>query len=319
MRRTSASMVCAGLLGLLAGGSALADLPAPPPAGMKEVPTSVAVDFGPLAERIGERYTVQPRDTLLSIARKQSADPAAWKALAAANRATLPDPDRLRVGDVLWVPPKARLAAARAGTVTPAAHTTEYALIWVVANRDREILWHGRGTDIAPSARGNSFTVCLVPAESAASLLKVADGSARPPGSTAATPGTVSAEIAWPSRFYPSSERAARIDVVARVKGIDGSRLVLKTGTVRYDAAGSVLAEGPPATPEAAGDEEAILIASVPGVPTPSGALLPAPDEVDTEEGRFPTTLALIVAASGLLVLVLARFVTSKPAAPPEA
>ena len=53
----------------------------------------------------GERtYTVQPQDSLYSIARKVYGDPSRWRDIFEANRDILPSEDRLRVGQTLRIP-----------------------------------------------------------------------------------------------------------------------------------------------------------------------------------------------------------------------
>lgn len=51
-----------------------------------------------------ETYTVEPGDTLLGIARKVYGDEAGWERIYEANRAELPDPNRLLIGQVLRIP-----------------------------------------------------------------------------------------------------------------------------------------------------------------------------------------------------------------------
>jgi murein DD-endopeptidase MepM/ murein hydrolase activator NlpD len=282
--------------------------------GTKHVPVTVQVDFGPLAARIGARYVVQAKDTLRAVARRFSADPAAWKAIAAANQAEVPDPDRLRVGSVLYVPPKERLTTPPPGTVQPAAAPApDLALVWVTPGRgNQEIVRHGEGTKVPGAVVGSLFTVCLVPADAAAPLLRLKDGAAQPLGSTAALPGVASYTVPWPDANLQEGDPTSRLEVQVRVKGIDGTRIVADADVVRFGGDGSVVAQAPRA-PSAEPTPERIRIAAVPDLLPESR---PPPDD---GEKRFPVPIALLVAAGGLLVLLAAWFFRSKPPTPPAA
>ncbi|MEF9671761.1 LysM peptidoglycan-binding domain-containing protein [Pseudomonas sp. PCH446] len=49
-------------------------------------------------------YTVQPGDTLSKIAERELHDAGRWPEIAEANRATLPDPDKIKPGQQLKIP-----------------------------------------------------------------------------------------------------------------------------------------------------------------------------------------------------------------------
>jgi nucleoid-associated protein YgaU len=51
-------------------------------------------------------YTVAAGDTLSKIAKQFYADASAWKRIFAANRDQLTDPDRIKPGQILKIPPK---------------------------------------------------------------------------------------------------------------------------------------------------------------------------------------------------------------------
>src|SRR5262249_47542770 len=82
----------------------------PPLASPVASPSSVAVAPTPTAttaEVAGETYEVQPGDTLLSIAQQQYGDGAQWRRIYDANKDTIgSDPDKLKVGQKLTIPPK---------------------------------------------------------------------------------------------------------------------------------------------------------------------------------------------------------------------
>lgn len=52
----------------------------------------------------GRTHTVAKKDTLYSIARLYYNDQGRWKAIYEANRAQIPDPNRIRVGQQLVIP-----------------------------------------------------------------------------------------------------------------------------------------------------------------------------------------------------------------------
>jgi nucleoid-associated protein YgaU len=59
------------------------------------------------AEATGETYEVQSGDTLLSIAQQVYGDGTQWRRIYDANKDTIgADPDRLKIGMKLTIPPK---------------------------------------------------------------------------------------------------------------------------------------------------------------------------------------------------------------------
>lgn len=57
------------------------------------------------AETIGATYTVRGGDTLSQIAQQHYGKAGAWQAIFAANRDQIDDPDLIRPGQVLKIPP----------------------------------------------------------------------------------------------------------------------------------------------------------------------------------------------------------------------
>lgn len=79
--------------------------PVPSPAA---VVAPAATSVPPTAEVAGQTYEVQSGDTLLSIARDQLGDTTQWRRIYDANKDTIgPDPDKLKLGMSLKIPPKA--------------------------------------------------------------------------------------------------------------------------------------------------------------------------------------------------------------------
>jgi nucleoid-associated protein YgaU len=74
-------------------------------------PSSVVVAAStpvpPTVEAAGTTYEVQSGDTLLSIARDQYGDTTQWRRIYDANKDTIGnDPDKLKLGQSLKIPPK---------------------------------------------------------------------------------------------------------------------------------------------------------------------------------------------------------------------
>ena len=94
----------------------VAAVPAPSPArpplaspvASPAVVAPAATSVPPTAEVAGTTYEVQSGDTLLSIARDQLGDVTQWRRIYDANKDTIgPDPDKLKLGMSLKIPPKA--------------------------------------------------------------------------------------------------------------------------------------------------------------------------------------------------------------------
>jgi hypothetical protein len=91
---------------LLPSLPAAADIPPPPDSPeTKRVPVEIELDWGVFADRVSRRHVVVAGDTLRSLAAKYLGDKEKWKAIADANPALAANPDRIKVGDALWVPP----------------------------------------------------------------------------------------------------------------------------------------------------------------------------------------------------------------------
>ncbi len=76
--------------------------PAPPPETAAATPLPPPPPAPPA--RAATTYVVQPGDTLAGIAQKVYGDRNAWPRIAEANRSTLPDPSRMKVGTTLTIP-----------------------------------------------------------------------------------------------------------------------------------------------------------------------------------------------------------------------
>ena len=122
LRRWHPSALIAGTLLLAACGgsapSAPTATPISPPAAASPAASpapvtsplaaaSPASSPSPSPEASGESYTIVEGDTLLSISQRFYGDETLWRRIYDANRQTIGDnPDNLRVGTVLRIPPR---------------------------------------------------------------------------------------------------------------------------------------------------------------------------------------------------------------------
>ena len=76
-------------------------LPSPSPASVSATPVATT------AEVAGQAYEVQSGDTLLSLAEQFYGDGTQWRRIYEANKDTIgADPDKLKIGMKLTIPPK---------------------------------------------------------------------------------------------------------------------------------------------------------------------------------------------------------------------
>jgi len=76
-------------------------IPSPSSAALAATPTAASTDVA------SETYEVQSGDTLLTIAQQYYGDGAQWRRIYDANKDTIgADPDKLKIGMKLTIPPK---------------------------------------------------------------------------------------------------------------------------------------------------------------------------------------------------------------------
>ncbi|HUH29924.1 MAG TPA: LysM peptidoglycan-binding domain-containing protein [Rhodanobacter sp.] len=77
-----------------------------------DVSPAAKADFSDVRSQVSStadaatNYTVAAGDTLSKIAKQFYADASAWKHIFAANRDQLTDPDKIKPGQILKIPPK---------------------------------------------------------------------------------------------------------------------------------------------------------------------------------------------------------------------
>jgi nucleoid-associated protein YgaU len=286
-----------------------ADIPPPPDSpDSKRVPATIELDWGVFADRVSRRHAVAAGETLRAIATKALGNAAHAKAIAAANPEVIPDPDKIRVGDVIWLPSVRSLeAAAKAPAppaVPPAAPTPppaptppapEPAATELVPWYDGFWLentgYRGRGPEVlkaraTPGDPVNGVLV-LVPHANAAALL------------TAITAGPVPVKFAeikgalmvgmWADTLVHREDPTVRIVTTYKLTGAAGNSLTTDIARVRYDADGKVVTKEwvvPPPSYEFRNKREDASPAPTPppappGSPTPSPTPAPAPTPND--------------------------------------
>ena len=85
------------------GALAVTTLWLAPPLAWAQTDTTTAPRPAPSQDEV-ETYRVMPGDSLSSIAAKMYQDPNQWRRIYEANRATLPSPNSVRVGQTLIIP-----------------------------------------------------------------------------------------------------------------------------------------------------------------------------------------------------------------------
>ena len=77
------------------------------PAASPSVAASAATPTPGTSEAAGESYEIQPGDTLATISQQYYGDPTQWRRIYDANKDAIgADPDKLKVGTKLTIPPK---------------------------------------------------------------------------------------------------------------------------------------------------------------------------------------------------------------------
>ena len=80
---------------------------ASPAASPSVAPSAAATPTPGTSEAAGETYEIQPGDTLAIIAQQFYGDPTMWRRIYDANKDAIgPDPDKLKLGTKLTIPPK---------------------------------------------------------------------------------------------------------------------------------------------------------------------------------------------------------------------
>lgn len=319
MRRPLGSMMAVLLFVSIAPRMPVrADIPPPPDSpDSKRVPATIEVEWGVFADRVSRRHAVAAGETLRAIATKALGNAAHAKAIAAANPDVIPDPDKIRVGDVIWLPsvkslesaakpptPPAAPPAAPTPAPTPApqppAAASEPAATELVPWYDGFWLentgYRGRGPEVlkARATPGDPVkgTLVLVPHANAAALL------------TAITAGPVPVKFAeikgalmvgmWADTLVHREDPTVRIVTTYKLTGATGNNLTTDIARARYDADGKIVTKEwvvpPPSYEFRNKGGDAKPAPTPPPAPPGSPAPAPAPSPVPNEPGMVTAT-----------------------------
>jgi nucleoid-associated protein YgaU len=335
----------------LAGAPRIAaDVPPPPDSPeTKRVPATIEVDWGPVDALVSHRHVVAAGETLRSIATKELGDASRSKAIAQANADVIKDPDRIRVGEVLWLPSKASFEHPAKGPPDAATPAPEagYDAFWAggIGPRRRFLVARATPGEVPPEQRAGA-TLVLVP-----------HGMAEKPLSSLAR-GSVPMEPAdfeaWamatmiPDTLVHREDPTVRIVTKYALTGVKGTEVLATADRVRYDAAGAVVTKTwvvPPPSYEYARPKADAGVAKdeapppPPGSPpAPAGMVEPSPAPVaapgaradeprgnappaPSEDGRWPAWIGLLVAGAGAAAVGVMWAVRRRgtPPAPPPA
>jgi len=105
------------------------------------------------------RYTVQPGDTLSSIAQRFYGSPADWRSLYQANRSVIQNPDVIYPGEVLTVPYEPSAGSTTSGPAGSATLTTSAALSGTLGCSGLEELWEQAGGSDAQAVMAASIAM----------------------------------------------------------------------------------------------------------------------------------------------------------------
>ena len=303
-------------------GAARADIIIPDPPRSKRVPVVETVDWGVFQDRVSRPYTVKAGDTLRSIAAARCGDAARFKVLIEANPAVAAAPDRIRPGDVLWLPPARAFDPA-----PPAAAGTDPTSVlepWYDAFTLKFVSHRQTGiadrTEPAPPARSATGSFLLVPQADTAAIV-AARASREVMWGDALLARAVFVGFGYPNLVH-TDEGTVRMVVTTRLTGRAGANVTSTQDVRRLDAAGKVvttvvpleevdllgrpLRPRPVPTPTASPDEPPLPL---PPTRTPTADVPAGPDADGAAEApadalcRWPAWLGLAVAGVGGLVL----------------
>ncbi len=216
--------------------------PAPDSPDSKRVPATIELDWGVFAERVSLRHVIAAGETLRSIATKTLGNASRVKAIVDANADVVTDPDRIRVGDVLWLPPAKSLEPA---AKTPAADTAipEFA-VWYDAFWLESTGYRGRSAPVvsARATPGDAVkgTLLLVPHASATGLIAALADRSKAPVIVEQIAGRLTLGM-WTDTLVHREDPTVKIVTTYKLTGATDTSLTTDIARVRYDAEGKVV------------------------------------------------------------------------------
>lgn len=193
------------------------------PPDTKPIEVTTKLELGPLADTMRMHYEVQKGDTMTSIAKTRLGAAERTADLAAANPGV--DPDKLAVGQLLWLPAK-----------DPAV---KGACLWVGMTPSRDPMpWVANKA--LPHARYGVYTLYVVPS----GLLDGATGDAKKRDALLASDKVERIEGRTIGRYQPKNSPVHRAEATLTVVAAADGTLKIETKVVWYDAEGKVLPVG---------------------------------------------------------------------------
>jgi hypothetical protein len=289
--------------------TASADLVVPDPPKSKRVPVVETVDWGVFQDRLSRPYVVVAGDTLRRIAAAHCGDAARWKVLVEANPALAAAPDRLRVGDVLWLPPVGALAPAPtlAADADPDTALAPWYDAFAVESLSRYRMRVGARYAPPPPGPAPNGSFLLVPHSDAAALLAALAARVVP------TDDPLLARAMHVgfghANLVHEDEGTVRIEVTTRLSGRKGNAVTMERQVRRLDAAGRGVSTTRPLEPlTRLNGVPAPPPADRPPNPPPEGPptsppLASAFDAAPDDGCRWPGWLGLLVAGVGAAIV----------------
>ena len=336
------SIVFVVLVSIAPSLPARADIIIPDPPESKRVPLTIELDWGVFTDRVSKKHVIAAGETLRAIATKALGNASHAKAIVAANSEVIADADKIRVGDVVWLPPQKSLEAAAKPSAAPAATApAEEPAVpalspWYDAFWFENTGYRGRGPPVlkarATPGEPAQSTLVLVPhAASAALTLAIASGPV--PVKLEDLKGALTLGM-WADTLVHRDDPTVRIVTTYKLTGASSASLTTEIARVRYDAEGKTVtkewavpqpgfgrgsrgeAEKPPSSPAA--PAEAAMATPLPV--TPGGAEAPPPETppLSDDGSHWPASTGVLVAAVGAAIVAgLWVYKRSRAAAPP--
>lgn len=307
-----------------------ADMPPPPDSPeSKRVPATIELDWSAIASHVSHKHVIAVGETLRSIATKLLGEPSRVKAIVENNPDAIKDPDRIRSGDVIWLPAvasfqtPAKQPADPAPTVDAATLAPWYDAFWVETAgkyQPTNIVARASPGEL-PDARKKGAQLALVPHPVAAKVIEdLAKGpvefrtSQWPPHDE--NPGPLAASpVAYllSDTLLHKEDPTVRIVTSYKLTGVNGNQIASTNERVRYDADGKVVTKTwvvPPPSYEnwnRPRDGAPPKTDSVP-VASPSGAPMSDPTPTPAPVGMAGTTPppSLVVTSPGAAPAVAA-------------
>ena len=290
-----------------------ADVPPPPDSPeSKRVPATIEVDWGVFADRVSRRHVIAAGETLRSIAAKELGNASKMKAIVEANPDVIQDPDKIRVGDVIWLPSVKSLETAAKlptppvpGPASAPAPTAEPVTPVLAAWYDAfwlENTGHKGRTDPVLKSRatpGEPVKKTLVLLPRLASVLTIAALTKGPvPATPSDIPGALTLGM-WADTLVHRDDPTVRIVTTYKLTGVSGTSITTDIARMRYDAEGKVVTKEWVVPPPSRGSQDKETDAKPAPAPTPGPSSGPISPGSPTPAPAGPAMAAAITVTGG--------------------